>query len=281
MYWLGAVMSIFEDRLTGDAVGDGLDLSRRHLLFAAGRHCALAASGLLLPVWLQQEATQARKGLAGAELGGRRGENRRGRDNAKRRRRANAREKRKDAAKAPGWSLIKYVSFEMQADELLQDVRVDTYYRIKGEGEHWSSFKPAQTFTNLVNTQTYAPERYSVAAFIQVRDATPLFIEARNPLIGTPWISVTRGGRIDGSGNYVEGISRWGVGMFSYSYLVEPQNVDRPQRFTMTPDQENVPAVAVTGITRKDDTDSHKVFSLSIRRGRLEDYCNVNTNCYS
>jgi hypothetical protein len=48
----------------------------------------------------------------------------------------------------------------------------------------------------------------------------------------------------------------------------------------MSPDQDDVPAVAVTIITRKEDTDSHKVFSLFLRRGGLEDYCNVNTNCY-
>ena len=273
-------MTTCEDGVAGDADSEDLDLSRRCLLRGAGRRFALAASGLLLPVWVQHDDAEAREGLAGHELGGRRGENRRGRDKAKRRKRANAREKRRDAANAPGWSLIKYVSFQMQVGDSLPDVRVNTYYRIKGEGEHWSSFKAGQTFTNLANPQTYAPERYSIAAFIQASNATPLFIEARNPLVGTPWISVTRGGRIDGNGNYVDGSSRWGVGYFAYDYLNEPQNVNQPQRFTMSPDQDHVPPVATTIITRMDDTDSHKVFSLYIRSGWTEDACNVNTNCY-
>ena len=266
-------MRTSEDRVVDEAMNERLELNRRHLLRETGNRLARVTGGLLLPAWLHPDGTEAR-----GELGGRHGKNRRGRDTAKRRKRANAREKRKD--QPPGWSLIKYVSFEMQAAGSLQDVRIDTYYRIKGEGEHWSSFKPAQTFTNLANGQTYAPERYSIAAFIQARDATPLFVEARNPLIGTPWMSVTRGGRIDGSGNYVDGSYRWGVGQFSYDYQGEPQNVDRPQRFTMSPDQDDVPAVAVTIITRKEDTDSHKVFSLYVRPGGMEDYCNVNTNCY-
>ncbi len=252
-------------------------LNRRHLLGLAGHGFALAASGLLLPAWLQQNA-EAREGAANGRLGGRRGKNQRGRDEAKRRKRAKAREKRKDQPKAPGWSLIKYVSFRFEPTSALQDVRIDTYYRIKGELDTWSSLKPAQTFTTFASRQTYAPDRYSVAAFIQSRDTTPIFIEARNPLIGTPWVSIAHGGRIDASGNYVGGSSDWGINVL-YRYTEYALDVNKRMRVSMTPGDDWAQYLA--SVERQEDTDTHKVFTIFLGRGSREyDLCDANVACW-
>lgn len=251
-------------------------VDRRHLVRLAGSRFALAASGLLLPAWLQQDADA--RGTAGGKLGGRRGKNRRGRDAAMRRKRAKAREKRKDQAKAPGWSLIKYASFRIEPTAGLQDLRIDTYYRIKGELDTWSSLKSAQSFTSSASQQTYAPERYSIAAFIQARDTTPIYIEVRNPMIGTPWVSIAHGGRIDASGNYVGGASNWGINVL-YRYSQHALGVNESMNVAMTPGDDWAQYLA--SVERLEDTGSHKVFSISLGRGSREyDLCDYNVACW-
>ncbi|MDQ2652446.1 MAG: hypothetical protein M3Z20_05300 [Chloroflexota bacterium] len=270
-------METFEDRVGAGVEHEDAALNRRHLLRVAGSRFALAASGLLLPAWLSQDAA-ARKGSAHGKLGGRRGENRRGRDTAKRRKRAQAREKRKDQAKAPGWSLIKYVSFRMEPTSALQDLRIDTYYRIKGELDTWSSLKPAQTFTSFSSQQTYAPERYSIAAFIQARDTTPIFIEARNPMVGTPWVTIAHGGRIDANGNYVGGAANWGINVL-YRYSQYALGVNKSMNVAMTSGGGWPQYLA--NVERLDDTDTHKVFSIYLGRGSHEyDLCDYNVACW-
>jgi hypothetical protein len=273
-----SVMERFGDQVVAGIEHEGAALHRRHLLSTSVSRFALGASGLLLPAWLQQEDAEARKGAANGKLGGRRGKNRRGRDAAKRRKRAKARQQRKDEAKAPGWSLIKYVSFRFEPTSSLKDLRIDTYYRIKGELDTWSSLKPAQTFTNVSSRQTYAPERYSIAALIQSRDTTPIFIEARNLLIGTPWVTIAHGGQIDANGNYVGGSSGWGINVL-YRYTEYALGVNKDMRVAMTPG--NDWAQYLASVTRQEDTDTHKVFSIYLGRGSNEyDLCDVNVACW-
>ena len=273
-------METFEDRDVAGVEREDTAVNRRHLLGVAGSRFALAASGLLLPAWLQQEDAEARKGVANSKLGGRRGTNRRGRDAAKRRKRAKAREKRKDQdqAKAPGWSLIKYVSFRIEPVTDVQDLRIDTYYRVKGELDTWSSLKPGQSFTSFAARQTYAPERYSIAAFIQARDTTPIFIEARNPMIGTPWVTIAHGGRIDANGNYVGGSSDWGINVL-YRYSQHALGVNESMRVAMSPGDDWPRYLA--DVERLDDTGDHKVFSIYLGRGSSEyDGCDYNVACW-
>ena len=69
-------MHTHDEAISEDDVLSGAN--RRGLLRAAAGGLALAASGLLLPVWLAEEA-EAREGALGGAKGGRRGKNHRGR----------------------------------------------------------------------------------------------------------------------------------------------------------------------------------------------------------
>ena len=273
-------MGTVEDRESAGVGHEDEAVNRRGLLQVAGSRFALAASGLLLPAWLLPQDAAVREGAASGTLGGRRGKNRRGRDAAKRRTRAQARAKRKDQAqgKAPGWSLIKYVSFRIEPTTALQDLRIATYYRVKGELDTWSSLKPGQEFSSFSTQQTYAPERYSIAALIQARDTTPIFIEARNPLVGTPWVTIAHGGRIDANGNYVGGAGNWGINVL-YRYSQHALGVNESMRVAMTPGDDW--AHYLTSVERLDDTDSHKVFSIYLGHGSREtDLCDYNVACW-
>jgi hypothetical protein len=79
--------------------------SRRRLLGAAAGGFALAASGMLLPDRLVEEAEARPGGAYGGQLGGRRGKNHRGRDKSRRRGRSdgNDKDKRRDNRGAIGF----------------------------------------------------------------------------------------------------------------------------------------------------------------------------------
>lgn len=173
----------------------------------------------------------------------------------------------------PDWSLIKYVSVtvESRTDNggPWPGLRVDFYYRIKGTLDSWSDLKFAWTADTFAPPPTYAPERYAVAAFVQAPDLQwPGYVEFRNGLFITPWAVLCRGGAV--SGGVYTGEEYWRQG---YSVGTTGEiSLKGGGEYNSIPD-------SVLEVTRKDDTDTYKVFRMALRPASGGDRCKINVAC--
>jgi hypothetical protein len=240
--------------------------NRRALLRLATGGFALAASGLLLPGWLAEEA-EAREGAYGGELGGRRGKDRRGRHRRRThgdKKGKNDRNKRKDdrppGAGAPGGSPIKYVAIRAEGDP---GTNVRFYFRTLDNvfGE-LSLLKPGNfgQFPQDHHSLDYAPKMYSTAVyFTSAHLPYSVFIEARNPILGAPWAQVVWGCDIDAHGNVVGGSTyhRDGTSMIP---------MDRYNPIEFETGWGNPNGNSSIAVYRYDDSDTHKWFGARVFR---------------
>jgi hypothetical protein len=87
--------------------------TRRQLLHAAGGGLALAASGLLVPAWLEE--VDAREGALGGAKGGRRGKDRRGRNKRRDHEEKKDKDKNKDHSEDTPRGLFRGIEFTVGA----------------------------------------------------------------------------------------------------------------------------------------------------------------------
>jgi hypothetical protein len=148
-------------------------------------------------------------------------------------------------------------------------LRVDFYYRIKGTLDSWSDLKFAWTADTFAPPPTYAPERYAVAAFVQAPDLQwPGYVEFRNGLFITPWAVLCRGGAV--SGGVYTGEEYWRQG---YSVGTTGEiSLKGGGEYNSIPD-------SVLEVTRKDDTDTYKVFRMALRPASGGDRCKIHVAC--
>jgi hypothetical protein len=161
--------------------------NRRHLLGAAASGFALAASGLLLPERLIEEAA-AREGANGGAMGGRHGKDRRGGHH--RHTHGDHRDKKGKEGQAPR-AIIRGIRWGVYSPSGSYNVE------LWDRGDGWSGF-------SLVESQ-----RWTGANFVELRTNRDilgaLWINGRYYLqafngIGTPTVTLGYGGTIDSSG---------------------------------------------------------------------------------
>ncbi len=175
------------------------------------------------------------------------------------------------------WSLIKYTSFTVEGQDRNGNrqpwpgLQVDFYYRIKGLGDNWSDLKFAWTSDISSSSASFAPEHYRIAAFVRGPDLQwPGYVEGLNPLIGSPWATIWRGGAING------GVYQGGEEFWPQSYGVGTRGAVSLKGGDTS--AHNHPDIVIE-VIRLDDTDTHKRFMLVVRPGHALDVCGNNVGC--
>ena len=172
--------------------GAGKTATRRQWVAAAGGGLALAASGLVLPGWLEE--AEARDGAYGGGLGGRHGKNRRGVDKAKRRDKGERRDKKHDgrgngrggARPGSGALHVHWVKFYVYNDRPVttpnQSAAVRGWGNMNGEPDPWDRL-PLVSVANGTYTGEFEMFEYTQGAIV-IDDH--FYVEADNSTIFVP-----------------------------------------------------------------------------------------------
>jgi hypothetical protein len=191
--------------------------SRRRLLGAAAGGFALAASGLLLPDWLSEEAAARPDGAYGGQLGGRHGKDHRGRDKAKRRGRGDRKDKSRERDR-PGSGGFRNTALTVRNAGLdfpnpgpygLERFTVWFYYQTKiGFDDYGHPIKvlgPIVLDENQEVTRSYrfAPDHFRCGALIQHHafNNGDLYVDVRNHVVLNPRGRLLQGKDLDPPAN--------------------------------------------------------------------------------
>lgn len=163
--------------------------SRRALLSAAGEF-VLAASGLMLPGWLEE--AEAREGSLHGAKGGRRGRDRKGRH--KQRNHGDKKENNKDQDKPRGFGLSG-IDFTIVVDHANGKTFDMQYY---SASDPFGNYKIQGGDTVSTDGKQTGFKTISTSAFVWINNR--YYIEATNPIAALLKGRVGHGGRIDSSG---------------------------------------------------------------------------------
>lgn len=172
-------------------------LKRRRLLQAITGGALLAASGLVLPAWLEE--VEAREGSLDGAKGGRRRKDRKGRQ--RQRTHGDKKDEGKRGQDAPKGQDSAFRAAALTVYNNLSDTSLQCtfYYRIKTGLDDYSL--PVAHSTHTIKAKEslrYDPNRYRVGVLIkQILGANDLYADVRNLSLWFPQGEVTKGTQLD------------------------------------------------------------------------------------